>query len=112
MISSTLDQIVDTLSAYQSSGGARRRRRKNEFVASPKFDPDTLDETEFVSPPQRIRAILAILENRRIDNSQESLVSKRDIEDVLELIDQDLEQEEAKLENEILVDEFFRRRRR
>jgi len=114
VISSTLDQIVDTLSAYQSTqpgySGGTRRRRKNEFVASPKFNPEVLDEEEFVSPPQRIRAILAILENRRVDNSQESFVSKRDIMDALESIDEDLVNEETKLENEILIEKFFRKR--
>ena len=38
-----------------------------------------------------------------------SLVSKRDIEDILEYMDQELEEEEEELETEILLDSFFRR---
>ena len=61
-----------------------------------------------------VQAILAILEKRRLAPEEEevgrvSLVSKRDIEDILEYMDQELEEEEEELETEILLDSFFRR---
>ena len=138
VISSTLDQIVNTLSAYQSnqpglqSGQTNqgsyqsniRTRRKNEFVPSPKWYPE-LEEEEGTEPddnvithPQRIRAILAILENRRIDDSSPSYVNKRNIEDILELLDVDLEQDAELLEqaqgvedqhHQLILESFFKR---
>ena len=133
VISSTLDQIVNTLSAYQSNQpnlqssqrnqasytSNTRTRRKNEFVPSPKWYPDeTESEDSVVTNPQRIRAILAILENRRIDESSPSNVSKRNIEDILELLDIDLEQDAEYLvedlavnqEHELILESFFKRK--
>ena len=133
VISSTLDQIVNTLSAYQSNQpnlqssqrnqanykSNTRTRRKNEFVPSPKWYPDeTESEDSVVTNPQRIRAILAILENRRIDDSSPSNVSKRNIEDILELLDIDLEQDAEHLvedaavnqEHELILESFFKRK--
>ena len=133
VISSTLDQIVNTLSAYQSNQpnlqssqrnqasykSNTRTRRKNEFVPSPKWYPDeTESEDSVVTNPQRIRAILAILENRRIDESSPSNVSKRNIEDILELLDLDLEQDAEYLvedfavnqEHELILESFFKRK--
>jgi hypothetical protein len=62
-----------------------------------------------------LQAILAILEKRQLAPEEEeevgevSLVSKRDIEDILEYMDHELEQEEEQLETEIVIDTFFRR---
>jgi hypothetical protein len=135
VISSTLNQIVDTLSAYQDNlvqydTGSRRRRKNNNnvFTASPKFN-DNVDgggggggepQPQQSSAPQRIRAILAILEDATFDNSLESFVSKRDIEDTLEMlengldiealkkIDHDLQKDEERLLQEIEIEQFFR----
>jgi hypothetical protein len=55
------------------------------------------------------------LEKRQLAPEEEeevgevSLVSKRDIEDILEYMDHELEQEEEQLETEIVIDTFFRR---
>jgi len=111
---------VDTLSAYQSSQpgytSTVRRRRKNSFVASPKYNPEPV---QTISSPNRIRAILAILESSDLDDELQSFVSKRDIQDALEFLDEDLKRDEDNLKrelqevpeikDEIKVETFFRR---
>ena len=116
VISSTLDQIVNTLSAYQSTqsqyNSSVRKRRKNTFVASPKFNPEVVEQ---VANPQRIRAILAILENDGLSEDLQSSFTKRDIQDVLEYLDEELVKEEEALigqvetTGDIEIDTFFRR---
>ncbi len=39
-----------------------------------------------------------------------SFIAKRDIQDILEYMDQELEQEQEELETEIVLENFFRRR--
>ena len=126
IISSTLNQIVETLSAYQSNldrydnTTSRKRRRNNVGTASPKFNPgQTSANKEVLETPQRIRAILAILEDATFDNSIESFVAKRDIEDAVELLEtkfdirtfknmeKKLKKDKDMLTKDIVIERFF-----
>ena len=85
--------VKTTVEEYE---GRKRKRRKNEQNSHQEAD----------SMP-KIRAILAILENRRID---ESSIGKRDLEAMYEMIKNDLEEEESEKDNkeqELHVDTFF-----
>jgi len=103
LITSTLDQMISTLSDYQRQDQRVKRRQKH------------------VRGGAKVKAILAILENRRRDGDHETITREqlRAVRDVLESQEDDdvMEEEEERIDEDytdpnvprdLEIDSFFR----
>ena len=96
-ISTTLDRMIESLAVYRNSPDELgeydeniRRRRKNDIRS---FNKQKVP---------KIKAIMAIIENRRIDNGRPSQENLREMPSSLD------SNEQVKRERSLKIDKFFK----